>query len=242
MNEKQVSFINNQGSLRRLVAIPDLKKESCVKVLGEQDQIQADDMGTEEETSSERTCVGCREKASPEKLERFVYIEGAGLIFDVRKKAPGRGVYVHARPECVRQATTRGGFSRGLKRAVQGLEVATMLGDMREGIARRLRESLQSAVLAQSCEVGSQKVAEAVAAGRVHLLLVAADAGESTRMKYVSNADRKQIATENYFSGEELGSLSGREFIAVMAITQRVFSQRIKCDICKLRELVAFEG
>ncbi len=213
-----------------------------MKVLGEQDQIQADDAGAEEESSSERTCVGCREKASPEKLERFVYIEGAGLIFDLRKKAPGRGVHVHARPVCVRQATKRGGFARGLKRAVQGLEVEKMLDDMREGIARRLRESLQSAVLAQTAEVGSQKVAEAVAAGRVHLLLVASDAGESTRMKYISNAERKQIATESCFSGEGLGSFSGREFIAVMAITQRVFSQRIECDICKLRELGTFEG
>ncbi len=210
--------------------------------LEEQDQIDADNMGTDEESSSERTCVGCREKASPEILERFVYIEGAGLVFDVRKKAPGRGVYVHARPECVRQATTRGGFSRGMKRPVQGLDVSTLLGDMREGIARRLRESLQSVVLAQFAEVGSQKVAEAVAAGRVHLLLVAANAGESTRMKYVSNADRKQIPTEDYFSGEELGSFSGREYIALMAVTQRAFSQRIECDICKLRELGTFEG
>ncbi len=210
--------------------------------LGKHDQIEAEGAGGEEELSSERTCVGCREKASPEMLERFVYIEGAGLVFDVRKKAPGRGVYVHARPHCVTQAATRGGFSRGLKRAVSGVEGASILRDMRAGVARRLRESLQSAVLAQAAEVGSQKVSEAVAGGQVQLLLVAADAGESTRMKYISNAERKRIATEDYLRGEELGSLSGREYVAVMAITQRVFSQRIECDIGKLRELGTFEG
>jgi len=39
------------------------------------------------------------------------------LRFDTKRRATGRGVYIHRRPECL-QAALRGGFSRSLRRKV----------------------------------------------------------------------------------------------------------------------------
>ncbi|MBA2661385.1 MAG: DUF448 domain-containing protein [Bradymonadaceae bacterium] len=213
-----------------------------MKKLVKREQAQVEEATDAERSSSERTCVGCRAKAEPHAFERFVYLEGEGLIFDLRQKAPGRGVYVHARRLCIERAVNRGGFARGLKAALQGVESDKIIAQMCEGIERRLRESLQSAVVAQATVVGASRAAEAVAEDRVRLLLVAGDAGESTRHKYVSNAERKQLHTEEHLGGEFLGRVSGKEFVAVLAITGQDFAQRIARDIGKLRELGAFEG
>lgn len=196
----------------------------------------------EERSSPERTCVGCRKKATPDELERFVYLEGQGLIFDLRQRAPGRGVYAHASPTCLGRAVHRGGFARGFKRQLSGLSADDLIAHMREGIQRRLRESLQSVVQARGAEVGATRVSEAVASDRVDLLLVAHDGGESTRQKYLSNAERKQLLVREQLSGELLGLVSGRAFVSVMGITDGEFARRIIRDMDKLEALGSFEG
>ena len=54
----------------------------------------------------ERTCVGCRRKASKDELLRFVATDGS-VRMDRTGIAPGRGAYVHAVLECGREAVRR---------------------------------------------------------------------------------------------------------------------------------------
>jgi predicted RNA-binding protein YlxR (DUF448 family) len=60
-----------------------------------------------------RTCIGCRERAVAAELLRVVVAAGT-LVPDPRRRAPGRGAWVHPVPECVALAERRRAFVRAL--------------------------------------------------------------------------------------------------------------------------------
>lgn len=72
-------------------------------------------------TGPQRTCVGCRQVVPQGQLLRLAVVEER-VVADVRRRAPGRGVYVHARPDCLR-AAGKGGLARSLKRGVSRAEL-----------------------------------------------------------------------------------------------------------------------
>ncbi|MDQ6772556.1 MAG: YlxR family protein [Candidatus Dormibacteraeota bacterium] len=63
-----------------------------------------------------RTCVACREEATKRELVRLVRPPDGEVTVDLTGRAPGRGAYVHPRPDCVRLARRR----RALERALGG--------------------------------------------------------------------------------------------------------------------------
>jgi uncharacterized protein len=48
----------------------------------------------------ERTCMGCMARDSKAAMERIAAIRGA-LSLDIERRLPGRGGYLHRRPECL---------------------------------------------------------------------------------------------------------------------------------------------
>lgn len=73
-----------------------------------------------------RTCVGCRAAVPQRELVR-VAVAGQRAVADLRRRLPGRGAYVHARPACL-AAAGKGGLARSLRRTVTRAEL--------EGLAR----------------------------------------------------------------------------------------------------------
>lgn len=73
-----------------------------------------------------RTCVGCRQVAPQDQLLRLAVVEER-VVADPRRRAPGRGVYVHAQPDCLR-AAGKGGLARSLKRGVSRAELDAIAG------------------------------------------------------------------------------------------------------------------
>jgi uncharacterized protein len=80
----------------------------------------------------ERTCVGCREAAPKGSLVRLVRSVSGEPAVDPTGRAPGRGAYLHRRPECVRAAVRRGALARAL-RASRPAEETRLIGDVMEG-------------------------------------------------------------------------------------------------------------
>ncbi|GAA1168504.1 hypothetical protein GCM10009584_06790 [Ornithinimicrobium humiphilum] len=67
-----------------------------------------------------RTCVGCRRRDGQDVLLRVVALGDPGttrwrLVPDERRRAPGRGAYVHLDPECLQTAIARRAFGRALR-------------------------------------------------------------------------------------------------------------------------------
>jgi predicted RNA-binding protein YlxR (DUF448 family) len=61
-----------------------------------------------------RTCLGCRQRASPSSLVRLVARDGR-VVVDAAARLPGRGAWVHPAPACVTTAIQRKAFGRALR-------------------------------------------------------------------------------------------------------------------------------
>ncbi|MFM6981092.1 MAG: YlxR family protein [Micrococcales bacterium] len=62
----------------------------------------------------ERTCVGCRQRASRSELLRVI-VQNQVLIADLKAIMPGRGAWMHSSGKCLELATTRRAFNRALR-------------------------------------------------------------------------------------------------------------------------------
>lgn len=195
----------------------------------------------EHESTSTRKCIGCSGTDDPDVMERFVYVEDFGLLHDVRHKAPGRGAHLHPRKPCLEGAVKRG-FSRAFKRKVESPSVDDLAVQMHSGIHRRLVDRLRAASRGGQVSVGGRETDEEMKRDAIALLLIARDAGESTRKKYASNADRKSVPVdETSFDAAELGALVGRERVTLFGVTQR-HATPVANDLRKLKQLEPVEG
>ena len=76
----------------------------------------------------QRTCVGCRQVTAAAELSRVVADAAGHLHFDTgRRKAPGRGAYVHREPRCLERALA-GGFARSFRRKVCAATARSLVG------------------------------------------------------------------------------------------------------------------
>ncbi len=74
---------------------------------------------------SERTCVVCRSKGAKSSLARLV-LSGNALVWDTEHALPGRGAYVHMKPECLSKMTQPARWERALRAPSEAVEVASL--------------------------------------------------------------------------------------------------------------------
>lgn len=193
------------------------------------------------EAPSTRTCIGCSNEDTPEAMERFVFVDDFGLLHDARRKAPGRGAHLHTSRKCLEVAVQRG-FNRAFRRKVEAPAVDELASDMRSGIRRRLVDRLRAASRGGEVSVGGRETDEEMKRDNVAFLLIARDAGESTRKKYASNAERKGVPVDDaFFDAAELGALVGRERVTLFGVFAR-HATPVATDLRKLSELRQVEG
>lgn len=126
---------------------------------------------SEEPDGAQVTCAGCRQEGRRRDLERFVYHDEIGLLFDMRGGAPGREAWVHPLPGCVRAACWAG-FARALDEPLADLDEAELLEDLAEGLHRRLRETLKDAARQGEVDVGSSAVVEGAESDAYELVVL----------------------------------------------------------------------
>ena len=79
----------------------------------------------------ERTCIGCRRTAGPERLVRVIRREDGRL--EVGRTLPGRGAWLCAgSPACVDQAQKRKAFDRALRGPVDPRSVERLRAEAAE--------------------------------------------------------------------------------------------------------------
>lgn len=133
------------------------------------------------EAGAERTCIVTRQKGPPEAMIRFVIGPGTVVVPDIRRKLPGRGVWVTAHSERVAEAVRRRAFARCFKAQVQASEA--LPAEIDSLLAADCLHSLSMANKAGQVVTGYAKVESAIAAGEVLVLVHAGDGASDGKRK-----------------------------------------------------------
>lgn len=128
-----------------------------------------------------RTCVVTRAERAPEEMIRFVLAPDGTVTPDLKRRLPGRGVWVETSAATVAVAVRKRAFDRGFKTQVRTPEGLV-------GLIERLLEEdcLQGLSLANKAGLviaGFAKVEAQIASGDVAALLNAADGGADGKRK-----------------------------------------------------------
>jgi predicted RNA-binding protein YlxR (DUF448 family) len=108
-----------------------------------------------------RMCAVSREQRPIDELIRFVVSPKGEVIPDIKRKLPGRGLWISASRHTVAEAVRRHQFSRGFKRDVRVAE--SLVADIETLLARSAVEALAMAAKAGQVISGFSKVEAALA-------------------------------------------------------------------------------
>jgi len=134
----------------------------------------------------ERRCILTGEHGVRDTLVRLAISPEGAVLPDVHAKAPGRGAWIGTSRAALEMALTKGQLKGALARAFKGaaLSIPADLPDLIEqGLRKSLMDRLGLELRAGKLVLGSDRIAEQARAGRINLLLHAADASEDGRKK-----------------------------------------------------------
>jgi predicted RNA-binding protein YlxR (DUF448 family) len=200
-----------------------------------------DAAASDEESGAERTCAVTREKAPPEAMLRFVLGPDQQVVPDIKRRLPGRGVWIGLSRARVALAVKRQVFSRALKDKALA---APDLPEMVENLLRR--DALQALSLANKAGLattGFVKAEKAIEAGEVGALLHARDGAADGKRK-LGQALRRVYGAEGrpeigLFSTQEIGAALGRVHVVHVALGNGAAT---KVLLASCRRLAVYRG
>jgi uncharacterized protein len=131
------------------------------------------DNGPRTKSATMRMCAVSREVRPVDELIRFVLSPQGEVVPDLKRKLPGRGLWITASRARVAEAVRRNQFSRGFKRDVRAAQ--TLASDTEKLLVRGAIEALAMAAKAGQVVSGFAKVEEALAGGQATALIHASD-------------------------------------------------------------------
>jgi predicted RNA-binding protein YlxR (DUF448 family) len=120
-----------------------------------------------------RMCVVSREVRPIDELIRFVASPQGDIVPDLKRKLPGRGMWVTASRQVVAEAIRRHQFSKAFKRELR--IPPTLPADIETLLVRSVTEALGIAAKAGQIVAGFGKVESALREGTVEVLIHASD-------------------------------------------------------------------
>ncbi len=199
----------------RVAVSPDDWQIELVKLLWEEDRYRARPV---------RQCAQTRTRCPEDDLLRFVLDPEKRVVPDLKRKLPGRGVWITATRHAVSRAVKQKSFAKGFRQAVT---VDPDLAEVVEGLLRRA--ALQDLALANKagCVVaGFAKVEKALSGDKRVVLLHASEAASDGRRKLDRlvpggmNADGDILPLITCFTSVEVSGALGRHNVMHAAITQ----------------------
>jgi predicted RNA-binding protein YlxR (DUF448 family) len=181
----------------------------------------------------ERTCILTRRTAPREELIRLALGPNGQVAPDVRARAPGRGAWVGVGRKALDEANAKGKLKGALSRALK-TGVLDVPADLSERIEAALRQHaldrLGMEAKAGNLINGSDRVEQAARAGKVHLLIHAADAGEDGRRRLdqawrVGGGDQSGLVFPE--DRTILSMALGRENVVHIALTDAGAARRV---------------
>ena len=157
---------------------------------------------------NERHCALSRTLKPVEEMIRFVVGPDGDTVPDIKRKLPGRGIWITATRACLDEAVKRNVFARAFKRNVR---VAPDLAAVTERLLERSAlDALAIASKAGQLVGGFAKVEAAIGSENLLALIHAADAAADGRRKLDAALRRKtgeksrEIAIVETFTGGQL--------------------------------------
>jgi len=173
-----------------------------------------------------RRCIGCGRERAKAELIRLVAYEGR-VIVDYHAKLPGRGAYVCPQRECIARAMKKHRLERAFKLENNQLDYHDLPERIRRAIKHQILNLLGRAGRAGRLISGWSEVKRGFA--RAKLVLVAADAAESTKRRFASEK------THVLLSKQELGAAVGKPERSVMAITDDRLAEALARELERYR-------
>ncbi|MGH6771679.1 MAG: RNA-binding protein [Xanthobacteraceae bacterium] len=176
-------------------------------------QDQALDSGPHKTAAeAERFCAATGTVRPVEEMIRFVLSPEGSAVPDLKRRLPGRGVWITATRQALRKAIARKAFARSFKRDV---EVAKDLVETTERLLERAAlEALGIAHKAGRAALGFAKVEAALAHSAVALLHASDAAPDGVRklgdVMRREGSDRARIAVVRQFTSAQLDLALGR--------------------------------
>jgi predicted RNA-binding protein YlxR (DUF448 family) len=173
-------------------------------------------------SGAERFCIASRKVKPVDQLIRFVVGPNGNVVPDLKRRLPGRGVWVTASRAALADAVGRKAFARGFKRDVR--VDADFVDATERLLARAVLDALAIAGKAGNVPAGFAKVENALAHERIAALIHAADAAPDGVRKIESalhrrfGADAEKIPVINGFTSQQLGLALGRANVVHAAL------------------------
>lgn len=204
-------------------------------------QADADDLdrgATSVAAGAERFCALTREVRPVAEMIRFVVGPAGEAVPDLKRKLPGRGLWVTATRDAIAEAVKRNVFSRGFKREMKvsrdlPAEIDCLLG-------RSALDALAIAGKAGNVVAGFAKVEAALSGSGVLALVHAAEAAPDGKRKLNSALQRNnqsqngQLALIEAFPGEQLDLALSRPNVVHAAVLAGPASETFLARVARL--------
>ena len=202
----------------------------------------APDDADEPETGPLRRCVVTRERDYRTRMIRFVVAPDRSIVPDLGAKLPGRGIWLSARRDVLDTAQSRGAFARAARGQVT--IPPDLQGMVHQGLIRRITELLGLARRAGQAVSGFQKAREWLVAGRVGLVVQAADGSMDERARFLSGngARAKAVPVVAPLSSLALGAVFSRDHVVHVAIAHGRLAEALGIESNRLLGIAGQDG
>jgi predicted RNA-binding protein YlxR (DUF448 family) len=185
----------------------------------------------------ERRCIVSGETGGKAGLVRLVLGPDDVVVPDVLGKLPGRGMWVTASREAIETAARKGHFSRASRKPVTVPE--GIADEVERQLARRVMDLVSISRKAGQAVCGFEKVKDALAAGRVKVLLQASDGSVRGKSKLWTPEGGRFFGC---LTSSELGLSFGRESVIHAALASGGLTSRVVEDAARLAGMRAAIG